>query len=921
MEESMATRRDGIPGRHPTRLRFWLTFATLAGLVLALAPFQMQVARAASLTVNSTADVIANDGFCTLREAIIAANTNAPSGAAAGECPAGEATPDTITLAAGATYTLIIPNPFPTLAETNPATGDLDIAGDLNIVVAGVGTATIDANGDVTHDRAFEIDSGTVSVTGVTIRNGKVSPSISPTSGGGIFQAGGNLTLTSSTVSGNSVLGSAFPFIGYGGGIATSAGTLTINASTISDNSAQEGGGLANQTATLTITNSTISGNTATGSSFPISTPGSALYNVSVATLINVTIANNSNVGIGQAGGVLVARNTIVTNNTTANCSVTGGPIIEPPGAGNNLDSGTSCGFQAVNGSLPSTDPQLLPLGNYGGPTQTQAMSQTSPAVDKIPVASCIDALAAPLTTDQRGFPRPVVNGAPATPCDIGAVEVQTPPTLTAVSPNSGPTSGGTPITITGTGFSAGASVTVGGVACVGVAVNGAGTEITCTTPPHTEGLQEVRATNPDALFATGTFTYIKPTLAAVTPNSGPTTGGTSITLTGTNFVAGATVTVGGRPCAGVTVVNATTITCTTPSGFPGPADVTAVNPNAPGTSGTATLAGGFTYQTTDVEFAPSPLIFPNQVIATTGLARTVTLTNHGTGDLVITAVALGGTNPGDFVIASNGCLTTVTPNGTCTVGVQFRPTVAELRSAALVFTDNADGVPGSMQSAALIGNGTASMFADVPQSRPDYEAINQLASRGFIRGTSPTTFEPDSPVLRAQSAALIGRSLSYAVGSVASNPFPDRCDPANPANCIDDELWGYVATLAAGGVAQGYSDAPTCTSAGTTAPCYLPRDPVLGVQVISFITRAMVNKGYWTAVTTDDPTIYPNVPLSSGNRLDLLTYVKNAGALPGLPTSGPFTGYDQQATRGFYAQVLWQAYAAYFYGGGTPTP
>src|SRR6185369_3678068 len=115
---------------------------------------------------------------------------------------------------------------------------------------------------------------------------------------------------------------------------------------------------------------------------------------------------------------------------------------------------------------------------------------------------------------------------------------------------------------------------------------------------------------------------------------------------------------------------------------------------------------------------------------------------------------------------------------------------------------------------------------------------------------------------------------------------------------------WGYVATLAAGGVAQGYSDAPTCTSAGTTAPCYLPHDPVLGVQVISFITRAMVDKGYWTAVTTDDPTIYANFPLSSGNRLDLLTYVHYAGAVPDLPANGPFIGYDQSASRGFYARA-----------------
>src|SRR4051794_3140538 len=55
--------------------------------------FALVAAQAATITVNSTADVAANDGQCTLREAIIAANTNTASGAAAGECVAGQASP------------------------------------------------------------------------------------------------------------------------------------------------------------------------------------------------------------------------------------------------------------------------------------------------------------------------------------------------------------------------------------------------------------------------------------------------------------------------------------------------------------------------------------------------------------------------------------------------------------------------------------------------------------------------------------------------------------------------------------------------------------------------------------------------------------------------------------------------------------
>ncbi len=50
-----------------------------------------------------------------------------------------------------------------------------------------------------------------------------------------------------------------------------------------------------------------------------------------------------------------------------------------------------------------------------------------------------------------------------------------------------------------------------------------------------------------------------------------------------------------------------------------------------------------------------------------------------------------------------------------------------------------------------------------------------------------------------------------------------------------------------------------------------------------------------------------------SGHRLDLVAYVANAGAVPGQPTTGPFTGYDQPATRRFSAAALWQAMNAYY--------
>ena len=170
-------------------------------------------------------------------------------------------------------------------------------------------------------------------------------------------------------------------------------------------------------------------------------------------------------------------------------------------------------------------------------------------------------------------------------------------PTVTSISPAFGPTTGGTAVTITGTGFVTSATVTIGGNASTGVSVVNA-TSITATTPAGTAGARDVVVTNPDAQSGTlpGGFTYEAvpaPTVTSISPASGPTTGGTGVTITGTGFVTGATVTIGGTLTTGVTtVVNATSITATTPAGTAGARDVVVTNTDAQ----SGTLMNGFTY-------------------------------------------------------------------------------------------------------------------------------------------------------------------------------------------------------------------------------------------------------------------------------------------------------------------------------------
>ena len=159
-------------------------------------------------------------------------------------------------------------------------------------------------------------------------------------------------------------------------------------------------------------------------------------------------------------------------------------------------------------------------------------------------------------------------------------------PTLTSVSPASGPTTGGTTITLTGTNFVSGATVRVAGVAATNVAFSSA-TQVTARTPAGSAGARDVQITNPNGQSATrtGAFTYTAtstttPSPKSVSPRSGPTTGGTLITVTGSNFESGATIRIGGAAATSVTFVNSRTLTARTPAMPVGGYPVQVFNPN-----------------------------------------------------------------------------------------------------------------------------------------------------------------------------------------------------------------------------------------------------------------------------------------------------------------------------------------------------
>jgi hypothetical protein len=175
-------------------------------------------------------------------------------------------------------------------------------------------------------------------------------------------------------------------------------------------------------------------------------------------------------------------------------------------------------------------------------------------------------------------------------------------PTLTAVSPTASPTAGGVPITLTGAAFVSGMTVDVGGSPCTPVIVTSQ-TSASCTVPPHAQGIVDIQVTTPGGASGTQSLTYSDaPSLSAISPGQGPTAGGAVITLTGSRFVAGMTVSVGNNPCSPVIVVSSTEARCTTPPGSAGPADVVA------STGGGSSAPLSFTYdnQPTLTTIAPA---------------------------------------------------------------------------------------------------------------------------------------------------------------------------------------------------------------------------------------------------------------------------------------------------------------------------
>ncbi len=351
----------------------------LSGAALLLLP---SLASAATITVDSLADGAINPAAPTsLREAIIAANANPGA--------------DTIV------FTGLTGNLQVTQGTALPAITE-------SLTITGPGASSLNLTRTATNYRLLEVTTGTVTISGLSITNGRSSD------GGALLVSGGAVTLDACYLNNN------FSFGGNntsgGGAIRVNGGTLLLSGTTIAANAANnDGGALYINQGAVTAVNSTFSGNQSggNGGAIAIGDNAAATFTATLSTLtLNVA---NQGAGISLLGaGTCALENTAVTGNT-------GSAQLDGTCTGTGIYTGTAAALAglALNGGtvpchLPGALSALIDVG----------VDATYPGFD------------------QRGSNRVIDgNGDGLSAVDIGAVEAPAPPppptmTLGGSSPN-----------------------------------------------------------------------------------------------------------------------------------------------------------------------------------------------------------------------------------------------------------------------------------------------------------------------------------------------------------------------------------------------------------------------------------------------------------------------------------------------------
>jgi hypothetical protein len=244
---------------------------------------------------------------------------------------------------------------------------------------------------------------------------------------------------------------------------------------------------------------------------------------------------------------------------------------------------------------------------------------------------------------------------------DTGAFTYKA-PVITSISPTKGPKQGGTVVTITGSGFTGVTAVKFGQTAATSYTFN-SDTSITATSPSATNlGTVDITVTTPGGTSATSSadqFTYTPPAITSISPTTGSTLGGTTVTIAGSLFTGVTSVKFGSTSAASYIFKNDTSITAISPAGT-GIVDVTVTTPG--GTSATSS-ADRFTYVAPPVPVITA--ISPTNGTKAGGTSIAIT----GTGFTGVTSVKFGSTSV-SYTFNNDTSITVIAPAGTGTVDI-----------------------------------------------------------------------------------------------------------------------------------------------------------------------------------------------------------------------------------------------------------
>jgi hypothetical protein len=458
-----------------------------------------------------------------------------------------------------------------------------------------------------------------------------------------------------------------------------------------------------------------------------------------------------------------------------------------------------------------------------------------------------------------------------------GTASAVTAPTVTSISPDSGPLAGGTVVSIIGTGFAAtGTTVEFGSVA---------GTSVTCTTttcsatsPAGTAGTVDVTVSvsgTASSIVTADKFTYTSgPAIASINPSSGPTAGGTVVTITGTGFATtGTTVDFGTVAGTSVTCASATSCLATSPAGSAGMVDITVM---AGGDTSTTGLADEFTYTTAPTVASISPDSGP--------LAGGTVVTITGTGFSTTASTVDFGTGAGTSVTCASATSCVATSPAGSAGAVDVTVSVGGIASAT----------------------GTADKFTYTSSSGPSVTSVSPNSgplAGGTVVTITGTGFSTTGTTVDFGSVA--GTTVTCAVTTSCS-----AISPAGSAGAVD-------VTVTTGGAtsATGTADKFTYTSGPAIVSVIPNSGPLAGGTVVTIAGTGFATTGTTvdfgtvagTAVTCSSTSCVATSPAGTAGAVDVtvtgggntsivgtedkFTYTSGPAIASISPDSGPLAG------------------------------